>query len=53
MLALFLYFLERPFYSFVIMLLGVWMVVYLNYPEVQAAFHSEQEVKDWGGVDEA
>jgi hypothetical protein len=52
-MALYLYFHERPFYCYAIMIYGIWMVVYLNYTEVRAVFHSEREAKDWGGMEGA
>jgi hypothetical protein len=53
LMALYLYFHERPFYCYAIMIYGIWMVVYLNYTEVRAVFHSEREAKDWGGMEGA
>jgi hypothetical protein len=52
LLAIILYFYEKPFYIYTIMLYDVVMVIYLNYSEVTAAFLPERMVKDWGGIDE-
>jgi hypothetical protein len=52
LLALMLYFYEKPFYIYTIMFYDVVMVIYLNYSEVTAALLSERQIKDWGGIDE-
>jgi hypothetical protein len=38
LMALTLYLRGKPFYIYLIMLYGIFMVIYLNYPEVQSAF---------------
>jgi hypothetical protein len=36
--ALILYFRERPFYIYEVLLIGIFMVIYLHYTEIQALF---------------
>lgn len=53
LMALGLYLREKPFYAYLMMLCGIFMVLYLNYSEIITAFRSERKIKDWGGVDES
>ncbi len=48
MTALVLYFTEKPFYVYVMMIYGVILVLYLNYSEVEASFFSLQD-RPWSG----
>jgi hypothetical protein len=52
LLAIGLYLQERPFYVYLIMLNCIFMVLYLNYSDVQVAFRSEEVKKNWGGINE-
>jgi hypothetical protein len=51
-MAIFLYFRERSYYAYPLMLYCIIMVIYLNYSEVLFTFRTERPVKDWGGIDE-
>jgi hypothetical protein len=50
--AIVLYFLEKHFYIYLIMAFGIFMVLYLNHPEVLISFKTKPAVKEWGGIDE-
>jgi hypothetical protein len=50
--ALVLYYLEKPLYVYIMMAFGIFMVLYLNHPEVLLSFKTKPAVKDWGGIDE-
>jgi len=52
LIALFLYFHEKPFYIFLIMVFNIFMVIYLNYSEVKEAFHSRPLSPEWNELDE-
>lgn len=52
LIALFLYFHEKPFYLYLIMIFSIFMVVYLNYSEVKEAFRSPQLAPEWNELDE-
>jgi hypothetical protein len=52
LIALFLYFHERPFYIYIIMVFNIFIVIYLNYSEVKEAFHSRPLENEWNELDE-
>jgi hypothetical protein len=52
LLSLGLYFRDRPFYVYIILLNNIWMVIHLNFAEVLEAFGAERQVTDWGGLNE-
>jgi hypothetical protein len=46
LIALIRYFTGKPFYVYVLMLYGIFMVLYLNYHEVQVAFRSKPVIEN-------
>jgi hypothetical protein len=52
LIALFLYFHEKPFYIYIIMVFCIFMVVYLNYSEVKESFRSRPVAAEWDNLDE-
>lgn len=52
LIALFLYFHERPFYIYLTMVFSIFLVIYLNYSEVKEAFHSRSMEPVWDELDE-
>jgi hypothetical protein len=46
MIALILYFTGKPFYVYILMLYSIFMVLYLNYHEVQAVFRPKLVVEN-------
>jgi magnesium-transporting ATPase (P-type) len=50
LIALILYFTAKPFYVYILMLYGIFMVLYLNYYHVQMAFRPEPGVESQEGA---
>jgi hypothetical protein len=46
LIALILYFTGKPFYVYILMLYSIFVVLYLNYYEVQVAFRSKPVIED-------
>jgi hypothetical protein len=46
LIALILYFTGKPFYVYILMLYGIFMVLYLNYYEVQVPFRSKPVIEN-------
>jgi hypothetical protein len=46
LIALILYFTGKPFYVYMLMLYGIFMVLYLNHYDVKMAFRSEPVIED-------
>ena len=52
LLALGMFFRDRPLYVYFMLLYGIWMVIYLNFSDVLEAFNAERLVTDWGDLNE-
>lgn len=52
LMAILLYFQEKPFFAYLLMAYGIFMVIYLNYSEVAAAFRPAQMASYWSSKDE-
>lgn len=50
--AISLYFQNKPFYIFPMMLYSILMVIYLHYSDIIATFRTRPVTEEWGGIDE-
>lgn len=53
LIAVVIYFQDRPGYVFLVMPYAIMMTIYLNYSDISLTFRADQIIKEFGGIDES